>query len=46
MGWAFACKVKVVEIKDIEEIRCNFDDIKKIMNLNQVEMDACLFRFC
>jgi hypothetical protein len=45
MGLDFANKVKVVEIKDIEELICNFDEIKKFMNLNQNEMDAWLQRF-
>ena len=33
MGYDFANKVKVEEIKDIEELRRNFDEIKKGMNM-------------
>ena len=33
MGYDFASKVKVEEIKDIEELRRNYEEIKKGMNM-------------
>ena len=45
MGYDFASKVKVEEIKDIEELRRNYEEIKKGMNMTQGVMDACLKRF-
>jgi molecular chaperone GrpE len=45
MGYDFANKVKVEEIKDIEELRRNYEEIKKGMNMTQGVMDACLKRF-
>ena len=45
MGYDFANKVKANEIKDIEELRKHFEEIKKGMNMTQGVMDATLKRF-
>jgi len=45
MGYDFANKVKVEEIKEIEELRKHFEEIKRGMNMTQGVMDATLKRF-
>jgi len=45
MGYDFANKIKVDEIKDIEELRRHFEEIKRGMSMTQGVMDASLKRF-
>jgi molecular chaperone GrpE len=45
MGYDFASKIKVEEIKDIEELKRHFEEIKKGMNMTQHVMDSTLKRF-
>ena len=45
MGFDFIDKVKVEEIKDVEELRKNLVEVKKGMNMTQHVMDSCLKRF-
>ncbi len=45
MGYDFTEKIKLDEIKDLEELKKNFVEVKKGMNMTQHVMDACLKRF-
>ena len=45
MGYDFAEKIKLDDIKDLEELKKSFVEVKKGMNMTQSVMDACLKRF-
>ena len=45
MGYDFSEKVKLDGIKDAEELKRHFVEVKKGMNMTQHVMDACLKRF-
>ena len=45
MGYDFAHKVKEEEIKDFEELRRKYEEVKKGMNRSQGVTDACLKPF-
>ena len=45
MGYDFAEKIKLDDIKDLEEIKKSFVEVKKGMNMTEHVMDACLKRF-
>jgi len=45
MGYDFVDKIKIEEIKDIEELKKHFIEVKKGMNMTEHVMDACLKRF-
>ena len=45
MGYDFSEKVKLDGIKDVEELKRHFVEVKKGMNMTQHVMDACLKRF-
>lgn len=45
MGFDFSEKIKLEEIKDLEELKKQFLEVKKGMNMTQHVMDSCLKRF-
>lgn len=45
MGYDFTEKIKLDDIKDLEELKKSFVEVKKGMNMTQHVMDACLKRF-
>ena len=45
MGYDFAKKIKVNEIKDLEELKRHFEEIRKGMDMTEHVMDSCLKRF-
>ena len=45
MGYDFSAKVKLEELKDVEELKKHFVEVKKGMAMTQQVMDACLKRF-
>lgn len=45
MGYDFAEKIKLDDIKDLEELKKHFVEVKRGMNMTQNVMDACLKRF-
>lgn len=45
MGYDFSEKIKLDDVKDLEEIKRSFLEVKKGMNMTQHVMDSCLKRF-
>ena len=45
MGYDFAKKIKVNEIKDLDELKRHFEEIRKGMDMTEHVMDSCLKRF-
>ena len=45
MGYDFTEKIKLDDIKDLEELKKSFIEVKKGMSMTEHVMDACLKRF-